>query len=233
MRHIGTLIAAIVIGPLAWILIAFGQDRSAEAFAKAGSGGAFHTGDFVQPLIYLAVAGLLLGLIATLRYSPLGAVLAGAVYTASYVVLLFAPDGELDLFTGDLSVFGHTADPRTPIRTGTTLVIGALLLVAVASVSRWRRWPHRPATPAAPDPLIPETTAFGLPPAGSLLGSGPGAPERSGSASATRQRDGADEPDGADTGRDRDAGTDPDASLSSASPWTLPPREKPADDRTD
>lgn len=175
MRHIGTLIAAIVIGPLAWILTAYGQDRSAEAFAKAGNSGAFHTGDFVQPLVYLAVAGLLLGLIATLRYSPLGAVLTGVVYVASYVILLIDPTWEMKLFTGNISIFHHTADPRTPVRTGTTLLIGALLLVAVASVGRWRRWPRTAADAGTgADTLIPESPTFtGLPPAGSdLFGSG-------------------------------------------------------------
>ncbi len=145
MRHIWTLLAAIIIGPLAWVLIAFGQDRSAEAFAKAQSSGAFHTGDFVRPLLYLAAAGVLLGLIGTLRFSPLGAVLTGAVYVASYVALLIDPKGLLDQFKHNLSVFGQKADPTTPVQTGTTLVIGAVLLVSVVSVARWRRWP-RPAT---------------------------------------------------------------------------------------
>lgn len=144
VRHIGTLIAAIVITPTAWILLAFGQDRSAQAFVNAHVNGAFHTGDFVRPLQYLAAAGLLLGLLATLRFSPLGAVLAGVLYASSYVALLFAPQGILNLFTTNLSVAGRHADLTLPIRTGTTLLLGALMLVGAASVGRWRRWP-RPA----------------------------------------------------------------------------------------
>jgi hypothetical protein len=140
MRHISTLIAALVVAPLAWILIAFGQERSAQAFA--GSGGALHTADFVRPLVFLAAAGVLLGLIATLRFSPLGAVVAGVGYVAAYAALLIAPGRLLDLFTHNLSVAGHRADLSTPIRTGTTLLVGALLLVGVASVGRWRRWPR-------------------------------------------------------------------------------------------
>jgi hypothetical protein len=31
MRHVGTLIAAIISAPLAWILLAYGQDRSVQA----------------------------------------------------------------------------------------------------------------------------------------------------------------------------------------------------------
>jgi len=147
MRHLGTLIAAIVIAPLAWVLLAFGQDRSAAAFAYAQSTGGFHTGDFVRPVQCLAAAGLLLGLIATLRFSPLGATLTGLLYTSSYVLLLVAPRELMNLFRHNLSVAGHHADAATPIRTGTTLVLGVLLLVGVVSVGRWRRWP-RPIDPA-------------------------------------------------------------------------------------
>jgi hypothetical protein len=142
MRHVGTLIAAAVIAPLAWILLAFGQDRSLEAFTRAQNSGAFHTGDFVRPLQYLAVAGLLLGLIATLRLSPLGAVATGIVYVSSYALLLVSPRWLLGLFAHKLSIAGHDADPTIPIRTGTTLLLGALLLVGAFSIGRWRRWPR-------------------------------------------------------------------------------------------
>jgi hypothetical protein len=142
MRHLGTLIAAVVIGPSAWILLAFGQDRSALAFAHAQGTGAFHTGDFLRPVEYLAAAGLLLGLLATLRFSPLGSVVTGLGYTLSYVLLLVAPKGLLDLFNHDFSFAGRHFDPATPIRTGTTLVLGVLMLAAVLSVGRWRGGPR-------------------------------------------------------------------------------------------
>jgi hypothetical protein len=153
MRHLGTLIAAVVIAPLAWILIAFGQDRSATAFANAHSG-ALHGGDFVRPLQYLAAAGLLLGLIATLRFSPLGALVAGAGYLSSYALLVVAPDQLLRFFSHDLSVVGHRADLATPVRTGTTLLVGALLVVAAASIGRWRRWPRPAADRFDTDPAV-------------------------------------------------------------------------------
>jgi len=142
VRHIGTLIAGVVVGPLAWILLAFGQDRSAEVFADARLSGTYRTEDFVAPLVFLAGAGLLLGLIGTLRFSPLGATVIGVVYTSSYTLLLIAPKGTLELLTNDLSVAGRHADLTTPIRTGTTVVLGLLLLVAGLSIGRWRRWPN-------------------------------------------------------------------------------------------
>jgi hypothetical protein len=153
MRHVATLIAAIVIGPLAWVMIAFGQERSAHAFTNAQSSSAAHPGDFIRPVLLLAAAGILLGLIATLRFSPLGAVLTGTVYAASYLALLIAPKRLLDLFEYDLSIAGRRADLSIPLRTGTALLLGALLLVAVVSKSRWRRWP----LPAAESPeTVPE-----------------------------------------------------------------------------
>jgi hypothetical protein len=151
MRHAGTLIAAIVIGPLVWIMLAFGQERSAQAVSTAQSSGVVQTGAFIRPLLLLVAAGLLLGLIGTLRFSPLGAVVTGIVYAASYVGLLVDPKRLLGLFNHHLNVVGRHADPTTPIRTGTTLLLGALLLVSVVSVGRWRRSPL-PADESSPVP---------------------------------------------------------------------------------
>src|SRR5439155_6565387 len=139
MRHIGSLIAALVIGPSAWILLAFGQDRSAQAFANAQSNGALHSGDFLRPVEYLVAAGLLLGLIATLRFSPLGSMLTGLAYSLSYGLLLVAPKSVMDLFDHNISFAGRHVDAAAPIRSGTALVLGALMLVATLSVGRWRR----------------------------------------------------------------------------------------------
>ena len=155
MRHFGTLIAAIVIGPLAWILLAIGQGRSVQAFTTAQSSGAFDTRDFVGTTLLLAAAGILLGLIATLRFSPLGAVLTGLVYAGSYLAMATRPTWLLRLLGQKVTVAGQHADLATPVRTGTTLLVGAAMLIAVLSVQRWRRWP-RPAADA-PDTEAPES----------------------------------------------------------------------------
>ncbi len=158
MRHVGTLIAALVIAPLAWLLIAFGQDRSAVAF----SADTLHPGDFVRPLQYLAAAGLLLGIIATLRFSPLGAIVSGVAYLSSYALLLVAPDGVVKAVSHHVSIAGHRADLALPVRTGTTVVMGALLVVAAASIGRWRRWPRPAADTYAPEPAF-DRPAFDRP----------------------------------------------------------------------
>jgi hypothetical protein len=142
MRHIATLIAAVIIAPLAWVLLAFGQDRSVQIIAAGDQAGHLTGSAFVRPALVLAAAGLLLGLIATLRVSPLGAVVTGAVFAASYLLMLAAPGAVMRLFRHNLSIGGKHADASAPIQTGTTLLLGGLMLVAIFSVNRWRRRPR-------------------------------------------------------------------------------------------
>ncbi len=142
MRHLWTLIAAVVIAPLAWVLVAFGEDRSALAFANAQRTGAFDTLDFLRPVVLLAAGGLLVGMLATLRFSPAGAGLLGLAYGGCYALLLVAPDGVLNVFRHRLSIGGHSADMSLPLQTGTVLLLGVVFLVGLASAGRWRRWPR-------------------------------------------------------------------------------------------
>ncbi|BCL16638.1 hypothetical protein [Micromonospora sagamiensis] len=156
MRHIKTVIAALGVGPLAWFLLAAGQGRSLRVFGEAQeSGGALDPDALLKPLLVLAAAGLLLGLVATVRISPLGSVLTGLAYSASYVGLLFSPARLLDLLGHKLSVAGYQIDLLVPVRTGTSVLLGSLLLVGVASVQRWRRWPQPDA--AEPAVVVPDT----------------------------------------------------------------------------
>jgi hypothetical protein len=58
----------------------------------------------------------------------------------------------LDRVSDDWRLLGQDLTPRLPVENGTLLVLGALLLMAVFSVQRWRRWPVRPApVPTATD----------------------------------------------------------------------------------
>jgi hypothetical protein len=142
MRHIRSLIVAIVIAPLAWVLLALGQVQSAGAFPDTGRGGALQTGDFVRPVALLAGAGLLLGILGLLRLSPVGALVIGVVLTLSYTMLLVAPSQVVDLLGRDLSVAGRPIDLVQPVRTGTTMLLGVLLLVGTVSMRRWQRLSH-------------------------------------------------------------------------------------------
>jgi hypothetical protein len=175
MRHIKTVIAALIVGPLAWVLLAAGQGRSMRVFADAqDNGDALDPNALLKPLLVLAAAGLLLGLIATVRISPIGSVLTGLAYMVSYAGLLFSPARLLDLLGHKLSVAGYQIDLLTPVRTGTTLLLGSLLLVGVASVQRWRRWPQSDADAATivvPDTIIPPVSERDRPLGADGLGS--------------------------------------------------------------
>lgn len=158
MRHLGSLIAGIIAAPLCWLLLAFGQVSSTTAFANEANNGTLHSNDFIRPLIYLAVAGIIIGLVATLRISPVGPLVAGVAYAGSYVALLIAPQRVFDTFSYTIKISSERADLTQPLTTGAALVIGAALLVAVFSASRWRRWP-RPEQPAADGEPAGEKTA--------------------------------------------------------------------------
>jgi hypothetical protein len=176
MRHLATAVAAVVLGPATWVLVAFGQDRSVAVFdADAVSGG-----DPLGGFVFLAAAGLLLGVIGTLRVSPLGATLVGLGYLGSATAAVLAPARLIDLFDHTLTIAGRDGNLATPLRTGTTALLGALLIVAVVSTKRWRRWPEPEATPepVEEEPLIPLTPRPGdTELVGSGLGFGP-APDR-------------------------------------------------------
>jgi hypothetical protein len=140
MRHFGTAIASLIIAPVAWLLLAMGQARSLKAFdSQPGTLGSAH---FLQPLLLLAGAGLLLGILATLRFSPLGAVLTGLLYLVPYVLLLVSPQRVVDALPQNVSVAGLHADATTPLRTGTAALVGAMMVLSLFSGGRWRRWPN-------------------------------------------------------------------------------------------
>ena len=160
MRHVWSLIAGIVIAPLVWGLLALGQADSVATFAKWEQSETIFTGDLFEAAAYLAAAGVLLGLIATLRFSPLGPLVAGLLFLAPTVGVLIDPMSVRDAFPAETNLAGQKFSLFTPVVNGTGLVLSALLLVAVASVHRWRRWPSfEPAAvaePTSPAPAVAE-----------------------------------------------------------------------------
>src|SRR5688500_7746774 len=96
MRHLGSLVAALIITPLAWVLLALGQPRVGDTLAGMSRLEPVPTGRLGEPLLLIGVAGVLIGLIACLRWSPLGPLVAGSVLLAAYAVLLLRPFVLLD-----------------------------------------------------------------------------------------------------------------------------------------
>jgi hypothetical protein len=149
MRHLGSLLAALVVGPVAWVLLAFGQTEFVW-----GNGATL--GGWPERALALAAAGLLLGLIATPRISPVGPLVVGVAYTG-YAVAALWRRGVHDALPDTVRIAGRTVDLQAPVDTGTAIAVGVLLLVAAVSVRRWQRWPRHPAAPeaAAPGPAEP------------------------------------------------------------------------------
>jgi hypothetical protein len=231
MRHLGSLLAGLVIAPLVWLLIAAGQPRAAQIFDRWASADTASTGDLLAPLGLLLAAGLLVGLIGTLRWSPVGPLVAGLLLLIGYAVALIRPFLLLDTLPV-WRVSGARVDLAVPLTNGTLAVLGSALIVAVVSRSRWRRWPGAtvgvpgtvspsPDTPApATDPYAsitaaeyPPDTAEDLPrPNRSLIGPSPYVP-------VPRHAQGTND----DAGTDRSAEVD-DTAPPPASPWAGPPR---------
>jgi hypothetical protein len=140
MRHLGSLLTGLVVTPLAWVLIAYGQGHTYRSWNDDPA----HAYWWYEPVVFLAVAGLLIGLLASTRISPVGPLFAGAVYLtagvgglANETIYKLVPKG----FTITLGGLDRTFALRTPIDTGTAILLGVALLVAVVSIGRWRAWP--------------------------------------------------------------------------------------------
>ncbi|GHJ45815.1 hypothetical protein Cs7R123_31570 [Catellatospora sp. TT07R-123] len=180
MRHVWSLLAAIVITPLAWAAAAQGQAMLAVSVSPD-----VPTGMWVG-LAVLAGTGLVLGLIGALRLSPVGPLFTALVYLGFTTWFLLQPVPALDTLDAGWKIGGYHADLTVPLQTGLLAAVGALLLVAVVSPGRWRAWPKpvhtieaawpQPAAqPGADRPLEP-TATMELPLATPAYGSGADAP---------------------------------------------------------
>jgi hypothetical protein len=162
MRHLWSLLAGVVAAPLAWLFISTGQHRAGRTAASWEAAGRFDTADLIGPALFLAGAGVLLGLLGTLRWSPAGPLAAGVLFLAPTAFMFVNPFDTLDWFSfpDTRRVFSQDFQPWLPVANGTTLVLGALLLMAVFSAQRWRRWPApAAATPPATEPEVTEGVA--------------------------------------------------------------------------
>ncbi|PZF87628.1 hypothetical protein [Micromonospora deserti] len=147
MRHLWSFLAGLVVAPVTWVLVALGQDGSTRTVDRWVEIGTFNSANLIEPAVYLAVGGVLLGLLGTLRISPLGPLVAGLLLTAPYVGMFVAPFTVRDRIPDGGRVFGDPLPLDLPVENGTLFLIGLLLLVATFSGQRWRRWP-KPAAEA-------------------------------------------------------------------------------------
>jgi hypothetical protein len=156
MRHLWSSLAGLVAAPLVWVLIALGQGGSLRLVDLWEREGDFDTTHLIAPAGYLAAAGVVLGLLATLRVSPAGPLVAGALLVTPYALMFANPLTVRDELPAARDVLGETLRLTLPLDNGTLLLIGVLLLMAVFSAQRWRRWPAPAAGPAAEAPAPSE-----------------------------------------------------------------------------
>ena len=170
MRHLWSFLAGLVVAPITWALITLGQDGSGRTVNRWVEIGTYSTPNLIEPAVYLSVAGILLGLLGTLRVSPLGPLVAGLLLITPYVGVFIAPFTVLDRIPDGWKVLGDPLPLRQPVQNGTLFLIGLLLLMAVFSVQRWRRWPESTTgaelTPADDTPPESTFTLADWPPAG-------------------------------------------------------------------
>jgi hypothetical protein len=156
MRHLWSLLAGLIAAPLAWVLVAMGQGGSTRTVTKWVDSGHFDTSQLIGPAVYLGVAGVLLGLIGTLRFSPLGPIAGGLLLVAPYAAVFHDPFEVRDRVPDSWRLLGDPLDLWLPLANGTLALLGMLLLMATFSAKRWRRWPATTpepyATSAAPYP---------------------------------------------------------------------------------
>ncbi|WBB96191.1 MULTISPECIES: hypothetical protein [unclassified Solwaraspora] len=148
MRHLWSFLSGLAAAPLCWVLIAVGQTTSARTIAGWVTDGGYHTATLLAPAAFVFAAGLLLGLLGTLRFSPLGPLTAGLALAAPYVAMFVDPFGARDLIGTPWRLFGEPVVLLQPVENGTLALLGVLLSTAVLSRQRWR---SRPATNGTDD----------------------------------------------------------------------------------
>ena len=164
MRHLWSLLAGVVAAPLTWCLIALGQSGSQDTVGDWVRNRTFDVTDLVEPAAYLVAAGVVLGLVATLRISPVGPLVGGVLLAAAYIGMFIAPLDVRDAVPDDWEVLDRQLPLRLPLDNGTLLLVGVLLLMAVFSAQRWRRWPAPAPASEEPSPdTEPITTEATLP----------------------------------------------------------------------
>jgi hypothetical protein len=145
MRHLWSLLAGLIAAPAIWVLVAAGQRGSSDTVARWVRNDTYNWANLIEPTVYLAAAALVLGLIAVLRISPLGPIVAGLTLVAPYLALFAGPFRVRDAVPDGWRLLGDPLPLDQPLDNGTLFVIGAMLLMATFSAQRWRSWPRADA----------------------------------------------------------------------------------------
>jgi hypothetical protein len=166
MRHLGSLLLALLLAPAIWVLTGIGISKFAEARTDPSGLDI----DLAVGLAAVVGAGLVYALLILPRLSPLGLVLAGLAFLGLVVWRVVDLDGF------DRAVPANFLDVRLALRNpadGYAAVLALPLLGTLFSARRWRRHDQPPAeyapayqTPAYPGeyPTVPDLPTAGYPP---------------------------------------------------------------------
>jgi hypothetical protein len=142
MRHLGSILLALLLAPATWLLTGTGLGKFAEA--RADSSG-FDI-DLTLGLAAMVGAGLCYALLILPRISPLGLVLAGLGFLGLVVWRVVDLDGFNQAVPADfLDLAGALRIPAD----GYAALLALPLLGTLFSARRWRRHDHPPAEYAA------------------------------------------------------------------------------------
>ncbi len=145
MRHLGSLLAGLLVAPVVWVLTGFAQVDLASHLT--GRDHAYPTSQIWPPALLLTVTGLILGLVASTRLSPVGPGIAGLLYLVATGYWLAVPRHVSRALPA--SVAGERGVLTRPLETGVIPLLGGLLVVALFAATRWPAWKLEPPGPAA------------------------------------------------------------------------------------
>src|SRR3954470_5267926 len=164
MRHLGSIVVSLLLGPIVYVLTGVGLVRLAAA-----SGDWYSTDP--QPVAIglgaLVGAGVLYAILVLVRLSPLGPVLVGLGYLGLTAWGLLRPDSLTGLIPAHyVGSAGVTGGPTF----GVSLLLAVPLLATIRRPRRWRRRPD------AVGPSTEDTAAGDPTSAGPSYPNYPGAP---------------------------------------------------------
>jgi hypothetical protein len=147
MRHLSSLLLALLLAPAIWVLTGIGVSKFADARADPAGLDI----DLAVGLAAMVGAGLCYALLILPRLSPLGPVLAGLGLVGLVVWRAADLDGFNQAVPADF--FGITLAVRYPAD-GFAALLALPLLGTLFSARRWRRYDQPPAEYAA-NPMVP------------------------------------------------------------------------------
>lgn len=127
MRHLWSLVLALVLTPLIYIAAGVCAVRLSDARGLGGTA--------VVGLVAALVAGGLYAVLVMARLSPVGPVAAGLIYLGVTIWALVDRSGFQDFLPAD--IFAEKGALHRPVGMGTALLAGPLL-ITLFSPSRWR-----------------------------------------------------------------------------------------------